>query len=68
MATLTDKSPMPYGKHKGKQLANVPADYLLWLYKNNKCNAQVKAYVIDNLEVINEQTKRIRQEQERRFM
>lgn len=33
MKALTDKDPMPFGKHKGTPLANVPAKYLLWLWK-----------------------------------
>jgi hypothetical protein len=28
---LTDESPMPFGKHKGTEMSDVPADYLLWL-------------------------------------
>ena len=28
---LTDTSPMPFGKHAGKQMQKVPASYLLWL-------------------------------------
>lgn len=27
---LTDKSVMPFGIHKGKQMIDVPADYLIW--------------------------------------
>jgi len=45
---LTDKDLMPYGKWMGHKMANVPADYLLWLYDNDKCNAPVKKYVEDN--------------------
>jgi hypothetical protein len=30
--SLNDDSPMPYGKHTGKPMAQVPADYLLWLW------------------------------------
>jgi hypothetical protein len=30
---LGDNSPMPWGKHKGKPLKELPADYLLWLYE-----------------------------------
>jgi uncharacterized protein (DUF3820 family) len=29
---LTDNSPMPFGKHRGQALINVPASYLIWLY------------------------------------
>lgn len=33
MEKLTDNSPMPWGKHKGTAMANVPAHYLLWLVR-----------------------------------
>lgn len=26
----SDEDPIPFGKHKGKKLKDVPADYLLW--------------------------------------
>lgn len=60
-APLTDKSEMPYGIHKGKTMANVPAKYLIWLYDNQKCNGQVKAYIEDNIEVLREEIKREQQ-------
>jgi uncharacterized protein (DUF3820 family) len=49
---LTDESKMPFGVHKGKNMADVPASYLLWLYENNKCSGEVKEYIKDNLDVI----------------
>jgi len=49
---LTDKSPMPYGRHKGVEMANVPASYLMWLYENDKCTDEVRDYIEDNFEVI----------------
>ena len=55
---LTDNSPMPFGLHKGEKMANVPADYLLWLYHSNKCNAEVRAYIVENMDVLNEEDKR----------
>jgi Putative quorum-sensing-regulated virulence factor len=30
---LTDKSLMPFGKHRGTEMANVPASYLMWLFE-----------------------------------
>jgi hypothetical protein len=45
---LTDKDAMPYGKWNGTPMANVPADYLLWMSDNNKLTPQVRAYVTDN--------------------
>jgi uncharacterized protein (DUF3820 family) len=54
---LTDESPMPFGKYKDDKMANVPASYLMWLYDNNKCNAEVKASIEDNLDVLREEIK-----------
>jgi len=49
---LKDTDPMPNGKYKGVEMANVPASYLLWCYDNNKCSPHVKRYVQDNKEVL----------------
>ena len=50
--SLTDKSIMPFGKHKGVAMANVPAQYLIWLYENDKCNSEVKEYIEDNMDIL----------------
>lgn len=62
---LTDKSPMPFGKHKGTAMANVPASYLLWLWEqwNNSmpegyANESVKAYIKDNLDELEMEVKK----------
>ena len=52
MPNIDDNSPMPFGMHKGKAMANVPDDYLVWLYKSGKCNAAVKEYIEDNADVL----------------
>jgi len=52
---MDDNSIMPYGKYKGKKMANVPPEYLLWLYENDKCQNYVKNYIIENLDVIKQQ-------------
>lgn len=52
MYLLNDNSKMPYGKYKGKQLIDVPADYLLWLYYNDRASPPVKQYIIDNLDAL----------------
>lgn len=49
---LNDESLMPWGKYKGDKMENVPAEYLLWLYENDKCSGNVKEYIIDNLNVL----------------
>lgn len=52
MVRLTDKSPMPYGQYKGIKMANVPPDYLVWLYRNERASLAVKLYIEDNLDVL----------------
>lgn len=57
MKALSDTSIMPYGKFKGKQLQNVPASYLLWLYDEIKNNTDMNskyltAYIEDNMQAL----------------
>ena len=49
---MNDESLMPFGKYKGEKMANVPPDYLIWLYDNNKCYGQLKDYIFDNMDVL----------------
>lgn len=58
---MDDNSIMPFGKYKGNKMIDVPADYLLWLYENNKTKGGLKAYIEDNLDVIKDQIKRSKQ-------
>lgn len=49
MINYTDTTTMPFGKHKGVAMANVPAEYLLWLH-NEGCNHEgVNGYIKNNL-------------------
>lgn len=48
---MTDDDLMPFGIHRGKALVNIPADYFIFLYENNRCGA-VKQYIEDNLETL----------------
>lgn len=57
MKSLTDDSFMPWGKYEGVKMVAVPANYLLWLYENNKCSGAVRDYILDNLEVLKMQVK-----------
>ena len=56
MAKLTDDDKMPFGKHKGMAMKNVPATYLLWLYGEMEAKKQsqgpVFLYIKDNLKVL----------------
>jgi len=49
---LTDESIMPIGKYKGEKMANIPPEYLLWLYENGNIYGELKNYIKDNLDVI----------------
>ncbi len=55
MAKITDDTPMPWGKHKGVKMANVPASYLLWCFENNKCSPEVAKYINENMDVIKQE-------------
>lgn len=52
MGTLSDISLMPFGKYKGKKMANVPSDYLLWLYNKGLQEGDVKTYIEENMDVL----------------
>jgi len=49
---MNDNDIMPFGQHKGKAMANVPPEYLLFLYETGKMYGQVKDYIAENLETI----------------
>jgi uncharacterized protein (DUF3820 family) len=55
---MDDKGIMPFGMHKGKALANVPADYLLFLYNENKLYGALKQYVESVMDVLKADVKR----------
>lgn len=63
---LTDESLIPFGKHKGEKMANVPASYLLWLYDEYTMpnprfgfiHRGVLEYIEENLDVLREEMKK----------
>jgi len=54
---LTDIDPMPFGKHKGKPMQEVPADYLHYLWMNglNKEDKPVANYIKQSLHALQEE-------------
>jgi uncharacterized protein (DUF3820 family) len=53
--TLSDLSPMPFGKFKGKPMQDVPASYFHWLWSNGKKDdkqCEVAAYIRENLNAL----------------
>jgi uncharacterized protein (DUF3820 family) len=53
---LTDEDPMPFGKHKGKRMKDVPADYLHWCYIKD-VKGGVAQYIEENLEALQQEYK-----------
>ena len=52
---LEDNDLMPFGKHKGKKMKDVPARYLLWIYDQPwslQKYPQVDAYIHYNFDVL----------------
>ena len=59
---MTDTDRITFGKYKGKMLGEIPAHYMLWLYKelaeSKKKSPFIKEmveYLTDNLEYYNQQ-------------
>jgi len=42
---LKPQSTMPFGKHKGLSMSEVPLDYFRWLSKQNKLSPNIKKYI-----------------------
>lgn len=54
---MKDTDKMPFGKHKGKMIGQVTAQYLIWLrdelkIKCSKLAEPVRDYIEDNLEAL----------------
>lgn len=49
---LTDDSIMPFGKFKGRELVDVPAEYLLRIRENPNCLNDLKIYIDDNRDAL----------------
>jgi uncharacterized protein (DUF3820 family) len=58
MSELTDESLMPFGKHKGERMIDVPAWYLLNLYDHDWCYGAVKDYIKENEDCLRLEIKR----------
>jgi len=62
---LTDQSLMPFGKHQGEKLANVPARYLLYIFENFTLHDNLKAYIKKNKDVLEAEVKRANKQMRR---
>ena len=58
MTQLADTDPMPFGKHKGQPMEEVPASYLHWLWSqglDKDRTSSVGDYIRRNLNVLKEE-------------
>lgn len=53
--TLVDYDLMPFGKYKGRTMADVPASYLMWLWDNGCDNELVKNYIHNSMDAIKQE-------------
>ncbi len=52
-----DSTILKFGQFSGEKLANVPADYLLWLYNSKKIDVDLKIYIEFNMDVLKSEAK-----------
>lgn len=54
---LKDDDMMPFGKHSDKQMIDVPASYLLYLWDDGQmAYGNVRDYIEENLELLKQKT------------
>ena len=49
---LEDLSPMPFGKHKGDDMEDVPAQYLMWLWNQNEEDYNLERHMSTNKKAV----------------
>lgn len=49
---MTDQSIMPFGKHKGKTLAEVPHSWFEYMYYRDRLTGELKNYAEENVPII----------------
>lgn len=54
---MEDTDLMPWGIHKGKEMQDVPASYLLYLHDADKCDGPVKKYIESNMNALIQEVK-----------
>jgi uncharacterized protein (DUF3820 family) len=65
MIQLTDQSVMSFGKYKGHKLANVPAEYLIFIFYEYALQPPLKKYIADNLQGLEQEVKLAKSEKRR---
>jgi uncharacterized protein (DUF3820 family) len=49
---MGDYDLMPFGAYKGRELIDVPAEYLLSILKNGKAKGELKEYIEDVKDIL----------------
>ncbi len=49
---LTDDDLMPFGKHKGERLEDMPADYFLYLWNEGVEHVGLRGYIIHSFDAL----------------
>lgn len=57
MLTYTDETPMPFGQYKGWKMANIPAEYLIWIYNIGNTYGALKGYIEENMDALKAELK-----------
>lgn len=52
---LSDYDMIPFGKYKDREMADVPASYLLWLWDEHYTNIEVDNYISNNLNALKQE-------------
>lgn len=53
-----DNDKMPFGKHKGERLEDVPASYLLWLWEQKPLSdIRLEHYIYNSLDALKMESK-----------
>ena len=56
---MTDSTPMPFGKYRGVLMANVPSDYLIWIYENMEgLFPDLRSYIENNMDALELESQR----------
>ncbi len=49
---MNENSIMPFGKHKGKPLKDVPHSWFVYMYDRNKLSGALKQYAEENVPIL----------------
>jgi uncharacterized protein (DUF3820 family) len=56
---------MSFGKYKGHKLANIPAEYLIFIFEEYDLKDNLKQYIADNLQGLKQEVKLAKSEKRR---